>query len=150
MLNCDGSLRDACLHAAVCALLRSSIPTIELEDGLPVPVVGKDKKLAISHYPVSVTMGMFQGEILPDLTKEEEDMMTSFSVVHDSTSRLINVYKEGGKRLSEEGIKTAIDLAKGITKTLKTAMEATTSEQLTPGEPEKKRAKTSKKKGKLF
>eukprot|EP01061_Rhynchopus_euleeides_P022913 TRINITY_DN37414_c0_g1_i1.p1 TRINITY_DN37414_c0_g1~~TRINITY_DN37414_c0_g1_i1.p1 ORF type:complete len:316 (+),score=114.99 TRINITY_DN37414_c0_g1_i1:252-1199(+) len=152
VLNCDGSLRDACLHAAVGALLHTSLPHVEVKDNVPVPVPGKSNPLQITQYPLSLSFAMYHGELLPDLTAKEEDLMDAFSVVHDSTSRLVNVYKQGGRRISDDHLKQAINAAKRLSKPIKEAIEATLEPAAaTESGPTKKKAKTApKRKGKLF
>ena len=130
VLSMDGSLRDTCLHAAVSSLMHTTLPIVEVEDSVPTALPGKTRKLDITKYPMSITVGCFQDKLLLDLTEKEEGLVGGFSVVHDSTGRLLNVYRQGGKgRVTEDQLKAAIEAGKAHAKTLKGVIEGALSEK---------------------
>ncbi|KAK1278843.1 hypothetical protein QJS04_geneDACA023692 [Acorus gramineus] len=114
-LNADGSLFDAALFAAVAAFSHLEIPLVSLSEGGRVitvsgenldntakELVNKDKrKLTLHSIPFSLTCVLHKNYILADPTAEEESIMeTLLTVVLDSSSQLISLYKPGGSVLA--------------------------------------------------
>ncbi|XP_062166211.1 uncharacterized protein LOC133872647 [Alnus glutinosa] len=114
-LDADGALFDAALLSAVAALSYLQIPAVSLnEDGRVVvvseedgrktekePVNKEKRKLTLKSIPFSLTCILHKNYILADPTAEEESIMeTLVTVVLDSSSRLISLYKPGGPVLA--------------------------------------------------
>eukprot|EP01063_Lacrimia_lanifica_P036667 TRINITY_DN7339_c0_g1_i1.p1 TRINITY_DN7339_c0_g1~~TRINITY_DN7339_c0_g1_i1.p1 ORF type:complete len:317 (+),score=139.06 TRINITY_DN7339_c0_g1_i1:148-1098(+) len=128
VLNNGGSLKVACLHAAAAALLNTRLPQMEVHDGQPREVDGAaPKELGITKYPLGTTFCEYKGRMLADITEEEEALGSEVTVIHDSTARLVNVYKQGGAPLGEEVLKESISAAKARAKTLKQVIETSTA-----------------------
>ncbi|OMO71376.1 hypothetical protein COLO4_28283 [Corchorus olitorius] len=114
-LDADGSLFDAALLSAVAAFSHLEIPVVSLNDDGKVVLlseeqegmserepVNKDKrKLILSSIPFSLTCILHKNYILADPTAEEESIMeTLVTVVLDSSSQLVSLYKPGGPVLA--------------------------------------------------
>ncbi|XP_059427912.1 uncharacterized protein LOC132161747 [Corylus avellana] len=114
-LDADGALFDAALLSAVAALSHLQIPAVSLnEDGRVVvvseedegkpekePVNREKRKLTLKSIPFSLTCILHKNYILADPTAEEESIMeTLVTVVLDSSSQLISLYKPGGPVLA--------------------------------------------------
>ncbi|XP_059435203.1 uncharacterized protein LOC132168132 [Corylus avellana] len=114
-LDADGALFDAALLSAVAALSYLQIPAVSLnEDGRVVvvseedggkpekePVNRENRKLTLKSIPFSLTCILHKNYILADPTAEEESIMeTLVTVVLDSSSQLISLYKPGGPVLA--------------------------------------------------
>ncbi|GLT73396.1 hypothetical protein SLA2020_452570 [Shorea laevis] len=114
-LDADGALFDAALLSAVAALSYLQIPAVSLnKDGRVVvvseedgrkpekePVNKEKRKLTLKSIPFSLTCILHKNYILADPTAEEESIMeTLVTVVLDSSSQLISLYKPGGPVLA--------------------------------------------------
>lgn len=114
-LDADGALFDAALLSAVAALSYLQIPAVSLnKDGRVVvvseedgqkpekePVNKEKRKLTLKNIPFSLTCILHKNYILADPTAEEESIMeTHVTVVLDSSSQLISLYKPGGPVLA--------------------------------------------------
>lgn len=114
-LDADGALFDAALLSAVAALSYLQIPAVSLnKDGRVVvvseedgqkpekePVNNEKRKLTLKNIPFSLTCILHKNYILADPTAEEESIMeTLVTVVLDSSSQLISLYKPGGPVLA--------------------------------------------------
>lgn len=114
-LDADGALFDAALLSAVAALSYLQIPAVSLnKDGRVVvvseedgqkpekePVNNEKRKLTLKNIPFSLTCILHKNYILADPTAEEESIMeTHVTVVLDSSSQLISLYKPGGPVLA--------------------------------------------------
>ncbi|OVA07806.1 Exoribonuclease [Macleaya cordata] len=115
-LDADGSLFDAALLSAVAAFSNLCIPAVSVnEDGRVIASSGENRegktmkellnkekrKLTLSCIPFSLTCILHKKYILADPTAEEESIMeTLVTVVLDSSTRLISLYKPGGPFLA--------------------------------------------------
>lgn len=119
-LDADGSLFDAALLSAVAALSHLQIPIVSLnEEGrvvlcsedsegekfAKVPVNKEKRKLTLNTIPFSLTCVLHKNYILADPTAEEESIMdTLLTVVLDSSSQLVSLYKPGGPALAHTSV----------------------------------------------
>ncbi|KAE8010056.1 hypothetical protein FH972_006454 [Carpinus fangiana] len=118
-LDADGALFDAALLSAVSALSHLQFPVVSLnEDGRVVvvseedggkpekePVNREKRKLTLKSIPFSLTCILHKNYILADPTAEEESIMeTLVTVVLDSSSQLISLYKPGGPVLANTSV----------------------------------------------
>jgi len=118
-LDADGALFDAALLSAVSALSHLQFPAVSLnEDGRVVvvseedggklekePVNREKRKLTLKSIPFSLTCILHKNYILADPTAEEESIMeTLVTVVLDSSSQLISLYKPGGPVLANTSV----------------------------------------------
>lgn len=113
-LDADGALFDAALLSAVAALFHLQIPAVSLNDDGKIvvseedggklekePVNKEKRKLTLRSIPFSLTCILHKNYILADPTSEEEAIMeTLVTVVLDSSSQLISLYKPGGAVLA--------------------------------------------------
>lgn len=114
-LDADGALFDAALLSAVAAFSHLQIPIVSLDDGKIVmlpeeqkeenlekePVNKEKRKLALGGIPFSLTCILHKNYILADPNAEEESIMeTLVTVVLDSSSQLVSLYKPGGAVLA--------------------------------------------------
>lgn len=114
-LDADGALFDAALLSAVAAFSHLQIPIVSLDDGKMVmlpeeqneensekePVNKEKRKLTLGGIPFSLTCILHKNYILADPTAEEELIMeTLVTVVLDSSSQLVSLYKPGGAVLA--------------------------------------------------
>ncbi|KAL3533776.1 hypothetical protein ACH5RR_007297 [Cinchona calisaya] len=111
-LDADGSLFDAALLSAVAAFSHLRIPVVSLNDEGRIVLVSEDngggklekepvnkekRKLKLDSLPFSLTCILHKNYILADPTAEEESIMeTLVTVVLDSSSQLVSLYKPGG------------------------------------------------------
>eukprot|EP01060_Flectonema_neradi_P012652 TRINITY_DN19411_c0_g1_i1.p1 TRINITY_DN19411_c0_g1~~TRINITY_DN19411_c0_g1_i1.p1 ORF type:complete len:302 (+),score=46.91 TRINITY_DN19411_c0_g1_i1:63-968(+) len=124
ILSYSGSIKDACLAAAITALINTTIPDTEVVDEVPVVVPNSGKKLEISRYPISSTIGKFKNHLLIDLSQTEEAHSSIINIVHDSTGRLLNVSKSSGPPVSADALRTAIEMSRNATKKIKQEIES--------------------------
>ncbi|XP_027073311.1 uncharacterized protein [Coffea arabica] len=115
-LDADGSLFDAALLSAVAAFSHLQIPVVSLNDEGRIVLVSEDngggklekepvnkekRKLKLATIPFSLTCVLHKNYILADPTAEEESIMeTLVTVVLDSSSQLVSLYKPGGPVLA--------------------------------------------------
>ncbi|KAL5537767.1 hypothetical protein UlMin_046239, partial [Ulmus minor] len=112
-LDADGALFDAALLSAVAAFSHLQIPVVSMNDEGKVVVVpeeqegGKDvvnkekRNLTLNRIPFSLTSILHKKYVLADPTAEEESIMeTLVTVVLDSSSQLVSLYKPGGTVLA--------------------------------------------------
>ncbi|XP_039059293.1 exosome complex component RRP43-like [Hibiscus syriacus] len=112
-LYADGALFDAALLAAVAAFSYLEIPVVSLNDDGKIvlseeqglsdrePVNKEKRKVNLGSIPFSLTCILHKNYILADPTAEEESIMeTSVTVVLDSSSQLVSLYKPGGPVLA--------------------------------------------------
>lgn len=111
-LDADGSLFDAALLSAVAAFSHLQIPVVSLNDEGRIVLISEDngggnsekepvnkekRKLKLNTIPFSLTCILHKNYILADPTAEEESIMeTLVTVVLDSSSQLVSLYKPGG------------------------------------------------------
>ncbi|KAF3956684.1 hypothetical protein CMV_018212 [Castanea mollissima] len=114
-LDADGALFDAALLSAVAAFSHLQIPAVSLNDDGKIIVVSEENggklekdavnkermKLTLKSIPFSLTCVLHKNCILADPTAEEESIMeTVVTVVLDSSSQLVSLYKPGGPVLA--------------------------------------------------
>lgn len=114
-LDADGALFDAALLSAVAAFSHLQIPAVSLNDDGKIVVVSEEnggkleedsvnkekRKLTLRSIPFSLTCILHKNYILADPTAEEESIMeTLVTVVLDSASQLVSLYKPGGPVLA--------------------------------------------------
>ncbi|KAF3967458.1 hypothetical protein CMV_008541 [Castanea mollissima] len=114
-LDADGALFDAALLSAVAAFSHLQIPAVSLNDDGKIVVVSEENggklekdavnkermKLTLKSIPFSLTCVLHKNYILADPTAEEESIMeTVVTVVLDSSSQLVSLYKPGGPVLA--------------------------------------------------
>ncbi|KAJ7972213.1 Exosome complex component RRP43 [Quillaja saponaria] len=114
-LDADGALFDAALLSAVAALSHLHVPAVALNDDGKIVLMAEDdgqklanapvnkdkRKLTLRSIPYSLTCILHKNYILADPTAEEESIMeTLVTVVLDSSSQLISLYKPGGPVLA--------------------------------------------------
>ncbi|GMY18887.1 exosome complex component RRP43 [Fagus crenata] len=114
-LDADGALFDAALLSAVSAFSHLQIPAVSLNDDGKIVVVSEEngrkleedsvnkekRKLTLRSIPFSLTCILHKNYILADPTAEEESIMeTLVTVVLDSASQLVSLYKPGGPVLA--------------------------------------------------
>nr|XP_023904752.1 exosome complex component RRP43-like [Quercus suber]XP_023904758.1 exosome complex component RRP43-like [Quercus suber]XP_023904765.1 exosome complex component RRP43-like [Quercus suber] len=114
-LDADGALFDAALLSAVAAFSHLQIPAVSLNDDGKIVVVSEENggklekdavnkermKLMLKSIPFSLTCVLHKNYILADPTAEEESIMeTVVTVVLDSSSQLVSLYKPGGPVLA--------------------------------------------------
>ncbi|KAB1222477.1 Exosome complex component RRP43 [Morella rubra] len=109
-LDADGAPFDAALLSAVAACSHLQIPAVSLNDDGKIVVVSEEdggkldkehvnrekRKLTLRSIPFSLTCILHKNYILADPTAQEESIMeTVVTVVLDSSSHLISLYKPG-------------------------------------------------------
>ncbi|KAM3691199.1 hypothetical protein ACB098_09G178800 [Castanea mollissima] len=114
-LDADGALFDAALLSAVAAFSHLQIPAVSLNDDGKIVVLSEENggklekdavnkermKLTLKSIPFSLTCVLHKNYILADPTAEEESIMeTVVTVVLDSSSQLVSLYKPGGPVLA--------------------------------------------------
>ncbi|CAN6463861.1 unnamed protein product [Victoria cruziana] len=142
-LDADGSLFDAALLSAVGAFANLEIPPVSLsEEGritvAPAEVLehtevvgSKEKrKLQLGEIPFSLTCVLHKKYILADPNAEEESIMnTLVTIVLDTSSRLLFLYKPGGPLLANSStLQSCVQLAKSRTTVLKEILRDALSE----------------------
>ena len=136
ILSYSGSIRDACLAAATTALINTTLPDVEVNDDIPSIVPNSGEVIKIAKFPVSSTVGQFKNNLLVDLSSSEETHSSVMTIVHDSTGRLLNVCKSSGPPVSADALRTAIEIARKTSKTIKDEIEG----EATAGSKKKKKA----------
>ncbi|GLT95976.1 hypothetical protein SLE2022_136270 [Rubroshorea leprosula] len=115
-LDADGALFDAALLSAIAAFSHLEIPVVSLNDDGKIvliseeqvtamsegePVNKEKRKLTLKSIPFSLTCILHKNYILADPTSEEEFIMETFiTIVLDSSSQLVSLYKPGGPVLA--------------------------------------------------
>eukprot|EP00898_Chlorokybus_atmophyticus_P009112 jgi/Chlat1/9201/Chrsp97S08467 len=98
-LDADGSLFDAALLAATCALADLRIPSVDMTDeGNVVPAAQKThQRLSLGPPAYALTCSLYKGQVLADVSAEEEAFADCVvTTVVDTHDRLWSVYKPGG------------------------------------------------------
>ncbi|GMI65075.1 hypothetical protein like AT1G60080 [Hibiscus trionum] len=136
-LDADGALFDAALLAAVAAFSHLEIPVVSLNDDGKIvlsegqglsdrePVNKEKRKVNLGSIPFSLTCILHKNHILADPTSEEESIMETFvTVVLDSSSQLVSLYKPGGPVLAyTSAIQDCIALTRQRVKELRKILE---------------------------
>lgn len=121
ILDADGGEADAALAAALAALRDVRTPRVDLDDEGNVVLAKGDAnspgaapgRLRIRGWPSSVTCGLFRGQVLVDLTRDEERVVDSLvSCCVDEGGRVLRVFKPGGRQdLDRVSLAAAVHLA---------------------------------------
>ncbi|XP_019434150.1 PREDICTED: exosome complex component RRP43-like [Lupinus angustifolius] len=138
-LDADGALFDAALLSAVAALSHLQIPAVAMNDDGKIVLMSEEdgqkqaqeqvnkekRKLTLKSIPFSLTCILHKNYILADPTSEEESIMeTLVTIVLDSSSKLISLYKPGGPVLAyTSAIQDCVALTRQRVKELKTILE---------------------------
>jgi len=108
IINHDGNLIDASALAAVAALKTAKIPKIEKDKIMRDKL---EKKLPISHEPITVTVGKLSDKFIMDPTKEEEEVLDSkLSIAIREDGKVCAMQKSGNLSLTVEDVEKMIDL----------------------------------------
>jgi len=140
VLNHDGNLEDSCLLAAVASLSDLKLPRTKVEeDGVVKIVPGPNPeicaeggvKLQLRNVPLPLTVGVFDGKMLVDLTAQEEEICRgSVTAVVTTGEVVVGLTKLGAARLTATELAACVTLAFGRAKELE---EVVLAEQvLTP------------------
>jgi len=109
MINHDGNLIDASALAAVAALKTTKIPKLEKDKIVREKL---EKKLPLSHTPITVTVGKVFDKFIIDPLKEEEEVLDSkISIAVMEDGKICAMQKSGEASLSPEDVNEMIDLA---------------------------------------
>lgn len=139
-LDADGALFDAALLSAVAAFSHLEIPVVSLNDDGKIvlsseenkgemsqgePVNKERRKLTLKSIPFSLTCILHKNYILADPTAEEESIMeTLVTVVLDSSSQLVSLYKPGGPVLAfTSAVKDCVALTRQRVKELQNILD---------------------------
>ncbi|KAK6232186.1 Exoribonuclease [Theobroma cacao] len=138
-LDADGALFDTALLSAVAAFSHLEIPVVSLNDDGKIvllseeqegmserePVNKEKRKLTLCSIPFSLTCILHKNYILADPTAEEESIMeTLVTIVLDSSSQLVSLYKPGGPVLAyTSAIQDCIAITRQRVKELKKILE---------------------------
>lgn len=108
IINHDGNLIDAAALAAVAALKNTKIPKLEDEKIIREKL---EKKLPMSHTPVTITVGKLLDKYLIDPLREEEEVINSkISIAVMENGKICAIQKSGESGLSFEDIDKMMDL----------------------------------------
>ncbi len=108
IINHDGNLIDASALAAVSALKTTKMP--KLKDGKIIREK-LEKKLPLSHTPITVTVGKVFDKFIIDPIKEEEEVLDSkISIAVMEDGKICAIQKSGETGLSLEDVNNMIDL----------------------------------------
>ncbi|GLT26547.1 hypothetical protein SLA2020_016060 [Shorea laevis] len=122
-LDADGALFDAALLSAIAAFSHLEIPVVSLNDNGKIVLISEEqvtamsegepvnkekrklnkekRKLTLKSIPLSLICILHKNYILADPTLEEESIMeTLITIVLDSSSQLVSLYKPGGPVLA--------------------------------------------------
>jgi exosome complex component RRP42 len=109
-INNDGSLIDACVLASVAALATARMPRF---DGGSVVRDERIGPLMVDGLPVTCTLGLVDGKLVADLTREEGTVVEAkFCVTFQPDGALGQVIASGRNTLSPDKISQAVELAK--------------------------------------
>ncbi len=109
IINHDGNLIDASALAAVAALRATKMPKLEKDKIIRDKL---EKKLPLSHTPITVTVGKVVDKYIIDPLKEEEEVLDSkLTVAVMEDGKICAMQKSGETSLSFEDVNKMIDLA---------------------------------------
>jgi len=109
IINHDGNLIDASALAAVAALRNTKMPKLEKDKIIRDKL---EKKLPLSHTPITITVGKVFDKFIIDPLKEEEEMLDSkLTVAVMEDGKICAMQKSGENSLSLEDANTMMDLA---------------------------------------
>lgn len=116
-INDDGSLVDACVLASVAALAMARMPRF---DGRGVVRDERIGPLMVDGLPVTCTLGLVDGQLVADLTQEEEMVADAkVRVSFQPDGALAQVIAGGRGTLLPDKISQAVALAKRAAPTLR-------------------------------
>lgn len=135
-LNYSGSILDASLKALVAALKNTKLPKtiVSTDEDLVNLEVDPESRtsLTLGPIPISITVSIFDGNMLLDPTDEEEEHSESLVSVVLVGNELCHVQKPGGVGISPEKVQQCISLAKknckSVHKLIDSAARATLKE----------------------
>ena len=111
VLNDAGNLFDAASYAAISALASSTIPEIQINDGIVKPT-GNDIPLDVSTLPVSVTFSKIGDSIILDAASDEEAIVNArLTLVTDSEGNICAGQKGLPSYFTFEEIKKSSEIA---------------------------------------
>ena len=111
VLNDAGNLFDATSYAAISALASSTIPELQINDGV-VELTGNDLPLDVSTLPVSVTFSKIGNSIILDAAFDEEALVNArLTLVTDSEGNVCAGQKGLPSYFTLDEIKTSSELA---------------------------------------
>lgn len=141
-LDWDGALEDAVVLVVVASLRDVLLPTVTMrEDGdddedmfgeadrgvLATASEDRMLSLGLEKFSVAVTFALFDGALLMDPTKQEEEVCDAkFTVVFNSSGVFQSIRKSGGAGLSQEHLDTSIAHAETRVPQLVSALMAST------------------------
>ncbi|CAM9126909.1 unnamed protein product [Discosporangium mesarthrocarpum] len=110
-LSFDGNLMDACLIAALAALLRLKLPDTSTVDDEVVVKGDIWTPLPVKYLPLPLTCGVFDGMIITDPSLLEEQLLTTnVTVVQTPSGKVCGVHKPGGSCVSGEQLHECLEL----------------------------------------
>ncbi|MEM3522775.1 MAG: exosome complex protein Rrp42 [Candidatus Bathyarchaeia archaeon] len=111
VLDHDGNLIDASAIASLAALLNAKMKDYEVKNG---EIVYKQEliPLPIQNYPIMVTIGKINNELIVDPCLEEEQVMQCrLSIAIDKKDNICAIQKGGLGEFTLEEIKKAVEIA---------------------------------------
>ena len=109
ILDMRGNLLDASTLAAVKALLSTQIPKYENGKIVRGEYISK---LPVVYKPVSVTIGKYNGNLILDLSKEEEEVVdVKLAIGVRDDDKIVAMQKQGIGTLTFKDVENALDLA---------------------------------------
>lgn len=130
VVDADGSLHDACLLAVLAALSSLRLHAVTMDDagriqktdaadaaGAAAAAAAQQpqlRRLELGCQPVSLTCGVYQGQLLVDPTAEEEPLLEALiTATVDEQGGVLGFYKAGGSATaSQERVVQCIEAAK--------------------------------------
>ncbi|RLE58525.1 MAG: RNA-binding protein [Thermoprotei archaeon] len=108
-LNHDGNLLDACMLAAVSALLTARKPKTRIE-GDHIEILDEKEPIPIGNTAISITFAKIGEYVVVDPTYEEELAMDArLTICYDKEGRIVAIQKGGSGYFTSEEV---IDLGK--------------------------------------
>lgn len=137
-LNFAGNILDTSLKALIAALKSVKLPQTQLiakseeeEKVLKINIEAPKTALKIGSVPTSISIAVFDDNLLLDPTDEEEDHANAVvTVVLTQTNELCHVHKPGGIGISPEKLQQCISLAKKNAKTVQKLIDSAASSAL--------------------
>jgi exosome complex component RRP42 len=109
-LNSDGNLFDAAGIGAIAAL-RTAVFS-KFEDGVLYPREKTNKKLPVVKYPVPITVNKIAGNLIIDLSEDEEEAVEArLTVITMEDGNIVALQKGGDSTINDDEVSKIIDLA---------------------------------------